>query len=142
MSSKRQRTEMMTTFASPLFKPFEVREVPGRAFEAPYAAPSGTVSGPAAGEGAADAWAPVDDVRGPFLQVDRTYLVRVVPDGFEVIDQHALHERTTFELLRREVRAGNVETQRMLVPEVVECSRAEVELISSHLEELRRAGSP
>ena len=124
-------------------EPFQVREVDGRAFEVPRP-PGQTPGGPApsgpAPSGPAESWAPVDDLRGPFLQVDRTYLVRALPDGFEVIDQHALHERTTFELLRREVRAGRVETQRMLVPEVVECSRAEVELISSHLDELRRIG--
>lgn len=138
--------------APPGSEPFQVREVQGRPFEVPRpgagSAPGGGgAAAPAAGASPApspgveaESWAPVDDLRGPFLQVDRTYLVRALPDGFEVIDQHALHERTTFELLRREVRAGRVETQRMLVPEVVECSRAEVELISSHLDELRRIG--
>ena len=116
-------------------EPFEGREVPGRTFELPRPAAAASSESEDAAR-----WMPVDDLRGPFLQVDRTYLVRALPDGFEVIDQHALHERTTFELLRRDVLAGRVETQRMLVPEVVEVSRAEVERIGPHLEELRRVG--
>lgn len=111
---------------------FEVREVMGQAFELPRP--------PAEEVPASQPWSAIDDIRGPFLQVDKTYLIRAVPDGFEVIDQHALHERTTFELMRRDVRAGQVEIQRMLVPEVVECSRAEVESIVDHLDALRLVG--
>ncbi len=128
-------------------EPFQVREVPGRALESSGA--SGAVSDrdelrpmpPPHAEGERDSgWEAVDDLRGPFLQIARTYLVRALPDGFEVIDQHALHERTTFELLRREVREGEVEIQGLLVPEVVECSRAGVELVREHLDALRRVG--
>lgn len=85
-------------------------------------------------------WTAQDDLRGPFLQVAKTYLVRVVPEGFEIIDQHALHERMTFEFLRRDVRANAVEVQRLLVPELVEVSRADQELLSGHLDSLARIG--
>jgi DNA mismatch repair protein MutL len=37
-----------------------------------------------------------------------------------VIDQHALHERILFEQLRRRVAAGQLERQRLLIPEPVE----------------------
>lgn len=121
-------------------EPFVVREVPG---EAPPAAPP-IVDLPGAGAaGAAPTMegAPREDsLEGPFLQVDRTYLVRALPDGFEVIDQHALHERITFEGLRREVRAGRVEVQRFLMPEVVEVSRSELELLVEHRDALARIG--
>ncbi len=101
-----------------------VREIPGRPF-----APE-----------RADAWAAGDDLSGPFLQIARTYLVRALPDGFEIIDQHALHERVTFEALRRQVREGRLEVQRCLVPELVEVSRADIELLAGHLEALARIG--
>jgi DNA mismatch repair ATPase MutL len=52
-----------------------------------------------------------------FLQVANTYLVRALDDGFEILDQHALHERITFEALKRDVAAGALEVQRFLVPE-------------------------
>ena len=118
-----------------------MREVPGREVELPAAprpgGPGGPERGPVLRE---DPWAPGDDLRGPFLQVAKTYLVRALPDGFEIVDQHALHERVTFEGLRRDVRAGAVEVQRLLVPELVEVSRSDAELIEEHTAALARIG--
>lgn len=85
-------------------------------------------------------WSARDDFRGPFLQVCETYLVRALPDGLEIVDQHALHERVTYELLMRELEAGALEVQRFLVPELVEVSPAELERAASHFEDLRGAG--
>jgi DNA mismatch repair protein MutL len=82
----------------------------------------------------------IDDLSGPYLQVAETYLVRALPDGFEVIDQHALHERLTFEGLLRDVQDGRVEVQRNLVPELVEVSPAQAALVEEHLDTLARAG--
>lgn len=125
-----------------------VREVPPRegaaqglsgAADPVPGAPQGAGAGGAElGEG--DRWAPVDDLRGPYIQVDRTYILRAVPDGFEIIDQHALHERLTFEELRREVKAGKVEVQRLLTPELVDLTQADVQLITVHQDALRRIG--
>ena len=81
-----------------------------------------------------------DDFRGPFLQVAKTYLVRALPDGFEIIDQHALHERITLEDLRQEVLSGKPEVQRLLVPELVEVARAELERLKPRLEEFAAMG--
>jgi len=77
---------------------------------------------------------------GSLLQVARTYIVRALPEGFEVIDQHALHERITYEGLLADLRAGRSERQRLLVPELVELSRAELTLVVAQREELARAG--
>lgn len=101
-----------------------------------------TIGGSASGsiEEGREAWAPRDELEGPFLQVAKTYLVRALPDGFEIVDQHALHERLTFEELRRELRAGSVEVQRLLVPELVEVSRAQVALLDEHRESAERVG--
>ncbi|MEZ6016636.1 MAG: DNA mismatch repair endonuclease MutL [Planctomycetota bacterium] len=101
----------------------------------PHEAPVG-----AASERVSEAWAPVDDLRGPYLQVAKTYIIRALPDGFEIIDQHALHERLTYEGLLADVRANHVEIQRWLTPELVELGRADVELLSGHFDALRRVG--
>jgi len=76
----------------------------------------------------------------PLVQVARTYILRALEDGFEIVDQHALHERITFEALRGELARGNVEVQRLLVPELVEVDRAQVALIAARAAELTRAG--
>lgn len=112
----------------------EVRERPAGALEAGAGGPTS----PGAAEQAA--WAARDDLRGPFLQVDKTYLVRALPDGFEVIDQHALHERMTFEELRNELHSGSIAVQRRLIPEVVELARDEVQRLEPALEDIARLG--
>ncbi|MCP3919862.1 MAG: DNA mismatch repair endonuclease MutL [bacterium] len=133
---------------APRPEPFVVREVEGRPFSTATVAP-GSAQTPAQRPVQTPAQTPVqtredwkarDDLRGPFLQVARTYIVRALPDGFEIVDQHALHERLTYELMRRDVRENAVEIQSQLVPELVECSRADVELLSGHLDGLRRIG--
>ncbi|MFT5052988.1 MAG: DNA mismatch repair protein MutL [Chlamydiales bacterium] len=125
-------------------EPFQVRNVEGDAYVVPTQGPRAADSGsPGAGVGAASAatdWAEVDQLRGPFLQIDRTYIVRALPQGFEIIDQHALHERVTYEGLLCEVRAGAVEVQQRLVPELIELSRADVALVSDHLDSLKQIG--
>ena len=121
--------------------PVVAREVSGASYEpGPRPeAPEGAVE-----EGAGEAPAAMgevgDDLRGPFLQVAKTYLVRALPDGFEIIDQHALHERITLEDLRKEVLRGRPEVQRLLVPELVEVARAELERLKPRLEEFAGMG--
>jgi DNA mismatch repair protein MutL len=53
------------------------------------------------------------------FQVHHRYLITENEDGMVVIDQHALHERILYEQLREKVLAGQMETQRLLVPEPV-----------------------
>ena len=77
---------------------------------------------------------------GGFVQVAKTYIVRALPDGFEIIDQHALHERITYECLRAELAQGQCERQRLLLPELVELSRDEAVLVAAHVEDLSSLG--
>ncbi|MCC7011602.1 MAG: DNA mismatch repair endonuclease MutL [Planctomycetes bacterium] len=80
------------------------------------------------------------EVRGPLLQIAKTYIVRALDDGFEIVDQHALHERLTLELLREELARGQIEVQRRLVPELVEVGAAQAETLEAHFEALARVG--
>jgi DNA mismatch repair protein MutL len=54
------------------------------------------------------------------IQLHDAYLVVETPDGMLVIDQHALHERILFEQLRQRVAAGQLERQRLLIPEPID----------------------
>jgi len=54
------------------------------------------------------------------IQLYDCYLVLETLEGMLVIDQHALHERILFEQLKRRLRAGPLEMQRLLIPEPVE----------------------
>ena len=77
---------------------------------------------------------------GRVLQIARTYIVREVAGGFEIVDQHALHERVTFEALLADLRGSKVEVQRLLVPELLELAPGEVSLLVEQSESLARIG--
>jgi DNA mismatch repair protein MutL len=70
--------------------------------------------------GIAAEWAYSPPVGIKAIQLYDAYLVLETPEGMLVIDQHALHERVLFEQLKRRIREGTLEIQRLLVPEPVE----------------------
>jgi DNA mismatch repair protein MutL len=74
------------------------------------------------------------------IQVHESYLIAETGDGMVVIDQHALHERILFEELKTRVTAGQVESQRLLVPEPVDLGSTEVPLVLEHAELLAQLG--
>ncbi|RMG36457.1 MAG: hypothetical protein D6725_10480 [Planctomycetota bacterium] len=74
------------------------------------------------------------------MQVLNCYLVVETPEGLTLIDQHALHERILYEYLRPRVLEGQLETQRLLVPRVIELSPKEAALLVAHRELLRQLG--
>ena len=149
---REERSDLHLPDPGPMGVPTESRgreelrvfELPGPRYDeaAPgdRAVPASEEELPSAQGSDAAAWAARDEFRGPFLQVDRTYILRTLPDGFEIIDQHALHERMTYEGLKEQVRAGKVEVQRLLVPTLVELARSEVESLEAHLEALAKSG--
>ncbi len=78
--------------------------------------------------------------RSSFYQIHNAYIVEETPEGFRLTDQHALHERVLYEeLLERSAGAG-VESQRLLMPEVVPLSPAEAAVAAEVLEPLRTLG--
>lgn len=56
------------------------------------------------------------------IQLYDSYLVLETAEGMLVIDQHALHERILFEQLKKRMRSGSLEVQRLLIPEPVDLS--------------------
>jgi DNA mismatch repair protein MutL len=74
------------------------------------------------------------------LQIHNRYLVTETEDGLEVIDQHALHERILYEALRERVLMGNVESQRLLVPEPIDLAASEASVALENREVLAQLG--
>jgi DNA mismatch repair protein MutL len=76
----------------------------------------------------------------PAMQVYDRYLITETPEGVVVIDQHALHERIIYEEIRGKVLDGQVEMQRLLVPEPVTLMPEEASALSDNRDELRKLG--
>jgi DNA mismatch repair protein MutL len=74
------------------------------------------------------------------IQVHDSYLIAETGDGMMVIDQHALHERILYEDLRSRVADGQVESQRLLVPEPVDLTAAEAAALIEQSELLAQLG--
>jgi DNA mismatch repair protein MutL len=74
------------------------------------------------------------------IQIHNRYLVTETSDGLEVIDQHALHERILYEALREKVLGGELESQRLLVPEPIDLAAAEAAAALEHRDLLARLG--
>jgi DNA mismatch repair protein MutL len=65
-------------------------------------------------------------------QIARTYLVCEGADGLVVLDQHAADERVRYARLAEAHRDGAVEIQRLLIPDRVALSDAEVATLLEH----------
>lgn len=73
-------------------------------------------------------------------QILGCYLVCASSAGLALIDQHAAHERVAYEKLRRQMAAGEVMKQSLLIPQTVQLSPGEMMLLEKELPELARSG--
>jgi len=89
--------------------------------------------GPAAPAAAPPAALPPLRVVG---QVGLTYIVAEAPEGMYLIDQHAAHERITYERLMAQHARGQVESQRMLLPQAVPMAPAATALLLGNAAQL------
>jgi DNA mismatch repair protein MutL len=68
------------------------------------------------------------------------YIALESDDGLLLVDQHAAHERVTFERLRKELREGGIKTQALLTPATLELNPARAAQAMSALSELQAIG--
>lgn len=73
-------------------------------------------------------------------QVHENYIITQTGDGMIVVDQHAAHERLVYERLKQAMAAKSVESQLLLVPDVVELSEDDVGRLLARLPELNALG--
>jgi len=73
-------------------------------------------------------------------QIFAGYIALEGEDGLILVDQHAAHERVTFERLRAELRSGSIRTQQLLAPEAIELDPARAAQVQAALSELRALG--
>jgi DNA mismatch repair protein MutL len=73
-------------------------------------------------------------------QIHETYIVAQTADGLVLVDQHAAHERLTYERMKADMAADGVKRQVLLIPEVVELGPAEMDHLLRRAEELAGLG--
>jgi DNA mismatch repair protein MutL len=89
---------------------------------------------------------PVATPRGPFSslrpvgQVLGLYLVCEGPEGLVLIDQHAAHERVTYERMRCQAARGAIHRQPLLFPEPIAVRPEVEEFIAARSADLERLG--
>jgi len=76
----------------------------------------------------------------PLGQIRNSFILAVNEDGLWIIDQHVAHERVLFERVLRQRSAQQVESQRLLMPLVIELTPAQQAIFSDIAEELAHNG--
>ena len=76
----------------------------------------------------------------PLGQFRDTFIIAVDDEGVAIIDQHVAHERVLFERVMERLTTGTLESQRLLVPIVMELSSAAQHALVSRAAELGRLG--
>jgi DNA mismatch repair protein MutL len=76
----------------------------------------------------------------PLGQFRDTFIVAMDDEGIAIIDQHVAHERVLFERVMQRLTAGALESQRLLVPMVLELPPAAHETLVARAAELARLG--
>ena len=69
-----------------------------------------------------------------------TFIIAIDDEGIAIIDQHVAHERVLFERITDRLTSGTLESQRMLVPMIVELSVGGRQALASHATDLERLG--
>lgn len=73
-------------------------------------------------------------------QIAATYIIAESKDGLVIVDQHAAHERLVMERMRRALQNGQVTSQRLLMPDVVEMDEVSCDLFEQRQDEFAAMG--
>jgi DNA mismatch repair protein MutL len=76
----------------------------------------------------------------PLGQFRDTFIIAVDDEGIAIIDQHVAHERVLFERVMEQLTAGRFESQRLLVPMVLELAPSACQALLNRTVELERFG--
>ncbi len=69
-----------------------------------------------------------------------TFIIAVDEEGIAIIDQHVAHERVLFERITERLTGGRLESQRLLVPLVIDLPASGREALVAHAADLERLG--
>ena len=73
-------------------------------------------------------------------QYHETYIISETNDGIVIVDQHAAHERIVYEKLKKDFFNKSVQTQILLIPEIINVDASTLESLSDIQETLKSYG--
>jgi len=109
--------------------------------EATPADPDGGFAAAAAAM-ASGAGTAVSEVRPmiPLGQFRDTFIIAIDDEGIAIIDQHVAHERVLFERVMQQLTRGNLQSQRLLVPLLMDMPAAAQQTLTERSADLSRLG--
>jgi DNA mismatch repair protein MutL len=69
-----------------------------------------------------------------------TFIIAIDDEGIAIIDQHVAHERVLFERVMERLTTGTLESQRLLVPMIIDVPAAAQQALAGRAVELERLG--
>ena len=76
----------------------------------------------------------------PLGQFRDTFIIAIDDEGIAIIDQHVAHERVLFERVMQQLTRGDLESQRLLVPLLLEVPASAQQLLAERAPALARLG--
>ncbi|PCJ62953.1 MAG: hypothetical protein COA79_02230 [Planctomycetota bacterium] len=74
------------------------------------------------------------------ITIDKTFLIANINNELYMVDQHALHERMSFEKLKSKLDSGSVGSQQLLVPFTLDMKETDKAVLLDNQQELSRLG--
>ncbi len=75
-----------------------------------------------------------------FLQIHDSYIVSQTGEGFEILDQHALHERILYNQIKQRITSESLQSQKLLLPESFEVTAEQQQAVKEQAEILAKLG--
>jgi DNA mismatch repair protein MutL len=76
----------------------------------------------------------------PLGQFRDTFIIAIDDEGIAIIDQHVAHERVLFERVMQQLTRGDLESQRLLVPLLLDLSASAQQMLAERAAALSRLG--
>jgi len=73
-------------------------------------------------------------------QIHENYIVAQTRDGLVIVDQHAAHERLVFERFKTALKAGQVNSQILLLPEIIDLPEDDCDRLAERAADLAELG--
>ena len=73
-------------------------------------------------------------------QIHENYIIAQSTEGLIIVDQHAAHERLVYERFKAQMAEGKIESQGLLVPEIIDLEDTQISLLMEHQQTLQTLG--